>query len=308
MSFETILILLQKSLGDKYRFLTYNISMARKIRKDRVLIIVLMTLVFTIAILILINTILNIFIKEGSKPLAIDYNYKIKDDLLDLPKTVIDDDHISGDMYKSYEDEIYTSRLGLDVSSHQKKIDWSKVKAAGIDFVYIRCGYRGYQSGLLNTDEMFYEHYKGAKEAGLDVGVYFFSHAIDTDEAIEEAYYTYELIKDLDIDLEVVYDLEDIDYDTSRLEDVTSATRTDCAIAFASKIEELGYKPMIYTNLYWTETHYDLEKIMNYPLWYAQYSDTPDFPYYYTLWQYTDSAKIDGIDVLSDLNLMLVKK
>ena len=118
----------------------------------------------------------------------------------------------------------------------------------------------------------------------------------------------YELIKDLDIDLEVVYDLEDIDYDESRLEGVSSDTRTDCAMAFSSKIQELGYDPMIYTNLYWAEIHYDLEKVMNYPIWFAQYSDTPDFPYYFTLWQYTNSALFDGVDVQTDINLRLVKK
>ncbi len=287
----------------------YNKVMARRVKKKYILVIAIMTLVFTISILLVLNVLLtNILNKEEDEKLIIDYRYELKDDLLDLPLSAIDPSSISGDMFKTYEDDTYTSELGIDVSSHQKDIDWDKVKEAGIEFVYIRCGYRGYQTGLLNTDEMFYDHYNGAKEAGLKVGVYFFSHAINIDEAIEEAYYTYELIKDLDIDLEVVYDLEDIDYDESRLEGVSSDTRTDCAMAFSSKIQELGYDPMIYTNLYWTEVHYDLEKVMNYPIWFAQYSDTPDFPYYFTLWQYTNSALFDGVDVQTDINLRLVKK
>ena len=287
----------------------YNKVMARRVKKKYILVIAIMTLVFTISTLLVLNVLLtNILNKEEDEKLVIDYRYELKDDLLDLPLSDIDPSSISGDMFKTYEDDTYTSELGIDVSSHQKDIDWDKVKEAGIEFVYIRCGYRGYQTGLLNTDEMFYDHYNGAKEAGLKVGVYFFSHAINIDEAIEEAYYTYELIKDLDIDLEVVYDLEDIDYDESRLEGVSSDTRTDCAMAFSSKIEELGYDPMIYTNLYWTEVHYDLEKVMNYPIWFAQYSGTPDFPYYFTLWQYTNSALFDGVDVQTDINLRLVKK
>ena len=287
----------------------YNKVMARRVKKKYILVITIMTLIFTISILLVLNVLLtNILNKEEDEKLVIDYRYELKDDLLDLPLSAIDPSSISGDMFKTYEDDTYTSELGIDVSSHQKDIDWDKVKEAGIEFVYIRCGYRGYQTGLLNTDEMFYDHYNGAKEAGLKVGVYFFSHAINIDEAIEEAYYTYELIKDLDIDLEVVYDLEDIDYDESRLEGVSSDTRTDCAMAFSSKIQELGYDPMIYTNLYWTEIHYDLEKVMNYPIWFAQYSDTPDFPYYFTLWQYTNSALFDGVDVQTDINLRLVKK
>ena len=283
--------------------------MAKRVKKKYILVIAMMTLVFTIAVLLVINALLSQLLnRTKDEKLIIDYRYEVKDDLLDLPLSVIDPDKISGDTFKSYEDDTYTSILGIDVSSHQKDIDWQKVKDAGIEFVYIRCGYRGYQSGLLNTDDMFYEHYNGAKEAGLEVGVYFFSHAVNIDEAIEEAYYTYELIKDLDIDLEVVYDLEDIDYDESRLENVSSSTRTDCAMAFASKIEELGYDPMIYTNLYWSEVHYDLEKIMNYPIWYAQYSDVPDFPYYFTLWQYTNTAIFDGVDVETDINLRLLEK
>ncbi len=283
--------------------------MAKRVKKKYILVIAMMTLVFTIAVLLVINALLSQLLnRTKDEKLIIDYRYEVKDDLLDLPLSVIDPDKISGDTFKSYEDDTYTSILGIDVSSHQKDIDWQKVKDAGIEFVYIRCGYRGYQSGLLNTDDMFYEHYNGAKEAGLEVGVYFFSHAVNIDEAIEEAYYTYELIKDLDIDLEVVYDLEDIDYDESRLENVSSSTRTDCAMAFASKIEELGYDPMIYANLYWSEVHYDLEKIMNYPIWYAQYSDVPDFPYYFTLWQYTNTAIFDGVDVETDINLRLLEK
>ena len=79
-------------------------------------------------------------------------------------------------------------------------------------------------------------------------------------------------------------------------------------MAFASKIEEFGYKPMIYTNLEWANYHYDLKQIMNYDIWYAQYNDEPDFPYHYTIWQYTDKGAIYGIEVETDVNMMLVKK
>ena len=282
----------------------------RRLRKDRLLILVAITLVFTIALLIAINTLIEI-ISSGEKDekIAINYDVEPQDDLLDLPLSIIDSNHLyyEGD-FLYYEDAEYTSLLGIDVSSHQEEVDWQAVKDAGISFVYIRCGYRGYQSGILNADSLFYDHYKGAKEVGLDVGVYFFSHAINTEEAIEEAYFTYEMIKDLDIDLEVVYDLEDISYDESRLDSVNPEVYTENAMALAYKIKEFGYKPMIYTNLYWATEHYDLEQIMNYPLWYAQYNNEADFPYLYKLWQYTDSGEVAGIDVPTDLNIMLVEK
>ena len=273
----------------------------RKLNKKNLAIVIFTTVMFTIAILVIINALLDIFIRHN-------YNYENKDNLLNLPKTVIRNEYINGDNFKYYEDDKYTSRLGIDVSAHQKDIDFNKVKNDGISFVFIRLGYRGYSEGHLNLDETFLDNYHKAKEAGLDVGVYFFSHAIDEKEAIDEAYFVRDNIKGLELDLPIVYDLEDIDYDTSRLVDVSGEQRTKNAMAFAAKIEEFGYKPMIYTNLDWTINHYDLEQIMNYDIWYAQYSDYPDFKYYYEIWQYTDSGRVNGIDVPVDINMMLVEK
>ncbi len=275
------------------------------VQQRRMYLIIMLAIVSTIALLVMINAIINAL---RSNEIVIDYNYSTPDDLLDLPLTIIDSEYLEGDMFKTYETDEYTSSLGIDVSSHQSSIDWKLVAEAGIEFVYIRVGYRGYQSGELNLDSMFYEHYEGAREAGLEIGVYFFSQATSVEEAIEEAYFVYSIIKDLDIDLEVVYDLEEITDDVSRLEGVSAEVRTACAIAFSSKIEELGYSPMIYTNLYWTENYYDLMQIMNYPIWYAQYNDTPDLPYYFRIWQYTDSGEVPGIEEYVDINIRIEDK
>ena len=275
------------------------------LRQRRMYLIIILTIIFSIAVLLMVNAIINALKDE---PIVIDYEYTTPDDLLDLPLSIIDPEYLEGDMFKTYDTDEYTSSLGIDVSSHQSSIDWEMVSDAGIEFVYIRVGYRGYQSGLLNLDTMFYEHYEGAKAAGLEVGVYFFSQAISAEEAIEEAYFVYSIIKDLDIDLEVVYDLEEISDDVSRIVDVSAEVRTECAIAFASKIEELGFSSMIYTNLFWTIHYYDLMQIMNYPIWYAQYSDAPDLPYYFRLWQYTDSGVVFGIEELVDINIRIEDK
>lgn len=273
----------------------------RKVNKKNLAITVVITLVFTVTILVIINAIMNMMLKH-------DYNYEHVDNLLNLPKTLINNDYLYKDEYMHYEDDEYYSITGIDISSHQKDIDFNKVKEAGISFVYIRCGYRGYSEGIIHEDSYFKKNYDAAKAAGLDVGVYFFSQAIDEKEAIDEAYFVKDMLKGLDIDLAVVYDLESIDYDESRIDELEITEKTSCAVAFASKIEEFGYQPMIYTNLEWANYHYDLKQIMNYDIWYAQYNDEPDFPYQYKIWQYTDKGTIYGIDVETDINMMLVKK
>ncbi len=275
-------------------------------QERRMYLVIILTIIFTIAVLVMVNALIGAIIDRDT--IVIDYNYETPDDLLDLPLSIIDPEYLDGDMFKTYETDEYTSSLGIDVSSHQTAIDWDQVVEAGIEFVYIRVGYRGYQTGELNIDQMFNEHYEGAKAAGLEVGVYFFSQATSVEEAIEEAYFVYSIIRYLDIDLEVVYDLEDVTDADSRIEDVSAEVRTACAIAFASKIEELGYAPMIYTNLYWAENYYDLLQIMNYPLWYAQYNDTPDLPYYFRIWQYTETGVIPGITELVDIDIRIEDK
>lgn len=273
----------------------------RKIKVFNLLVVITITLTFIVAIALTTTALYNSFFKH-------DYTVNQKDDLLDLPLNVVKSEYIKGDTFKSYEDDKYTSLLGIDVSSHQSDIDWKKVKDQGIEFAFIRCGYRGYEGGSLFKDKYFMKNYEGAKANGIKVGVYFFSQATSVKEAIDEAYFTKEMIEDLEIDLPVVYDLEDIDYAESRMKNTSKEERTAHAMAFASKISDFGYQPMIYTNLEWSKNYFELEQIYNYPIWYAQYNDEPDIEYYFDIWQYTDKAMIDGVDVPVDLNIMLMRK
>lgn len=237
-----------------------------------------------------------------------DYNVNIKDPIDNLPLSFLDTTKLSGDEFKVYEDDNYTSTLGIDVSMHQKAINWHEVKESGITFAYIRCGYRGYQGGKLYEDPTFKENIEGAKEAGLKVGVYFFSQAVNEQEAIDEAYFTRDLIKNYELDLPVVYDLEDIDYDISRIQKISNSARTKHALTYCAKMEEFGYQPMIYANIYWLNSVYDINRIMNYPLWIADYDSIPSFEYEFKLWQYSEDAKIEGIEKPVDINLMLLPK
>lgn len=195
---------------------------------------------------------------------------------------------------------------GVDVSSHQKDIDWVKVKAAGIDFAIIRVGFRGYGTGAIVLDEYFTKNIEGALSAGLDVGVYFFSQALNEEEAIEEANVVLEQIKNYNITYPVVYDAEDISGDTARTDGLLGAQITSNCIAFCEKVKEAGYTPMIYANKRWFLTRLDLTRLTDYDLWHAAYVDAPDTPYMYTMWQYSSTGTVDGISGPVDLNVSFV--
>ena len=195
--------------------------------------------------------------------------------------------------------------LGVDVSYHQGVIDWEQVAGDGIDFAMIRAGGRYYGSGVLFEDSQFRSNLQGAMEAGLDTGVYFFSQAVTVEEAREEARFLLELLREFDFDGPVVFDWENIDYDTARTEGVGSATVTAMANAFCQEVESAGYQAMIYFNRYIAYLIYELAGVADYPFWIAEYGDTPEFYYDYEIWQYTDEGRVAGIDGPADLNIRL---
>ena len=193
---------------------------------------------------------------------------------------------------------------GIDVSYYQGTIDWEKVKASGIEFAIIRVGYRGYgQEGKLVEDKMATKNLKGALKAGLKVGVYFFSQATNTEEALEEADFVLKHIRGYDITMPVVFDWEYIS-EEARTANVDPRTLTDCYLAFCGKIEEAGYTPMAYFNTFQSRKMMYLTELEDYPFWLALYSDRMTFPYRIEMWQYTDSGRVPGIEGNVDINLM----
>lgn len=196
------------------------------------------------------------------------------------------------------------SKVGIDVSSFSGSIDWDKVKASGVDFAMIRIGGRAYgDSGSIYTDDMAVQYITEAKKAGLKVGGYFFSQAINNAEAIEEAEYVKEVLGDIKLDYPVAYDWEIVKDDDARTDSVTANQATQCAKAFCEKIKELGYKPMIYSPSRELYFKYDLTQLADYDIWYCEYSDVPTFYYEFSMWQYSASGNIDGIDGSVDLNV-----
>ena len=196
--------------------------------------------------------------------------------------------------------------LGIDVSKYQGEIDWEQVAAAGIRFAVIRVGGRGYgQSGNLFADEMAQKNYEGAKAAGLQVGAYFFSQAISTEEAIEEAEFALEQIKSWTLDLPVVFDWEYIS-DTARTANMDDRTLTDLNLEYCERMEKEGYQPMIYFNSNQARTLLFLHELEDYPFWLAYYSDRMTYPYRFEMWQYTCTGRVPGIQGDVDINIMLL--
>ena len=214
----------------------------------------------------------------------------------------------------SYLSEEYTYRLGVDVSKYSAEIDWAKVKADGYEFAIIRVGFRGYgNSGQLVEDPYAVSNLKGALEAGLDVGVYFFSQAISEEEAIEEAKFTIEILEKAgvtseDLKMPVVFDPETITDDDARTDDVSGEQFTANALAYLKKIESEGFTGMIYSNMLWEAYQLDLNELSDYPVWYADYEDKPQTPYAFEIWQYSESANVSGIPNLCDVNIQMIKQ
>ena len=207
-----------------------------------------------------------------------------------------------------YEDSsISKTFCGVDISSHQgENVDWEKLKAAGVDFAILRVGYRGYTAGSMNIDTTFKRNVQAATEAGINVGVYFFSQAITAEEAVEEADFVLEIIKDYDISYPVVFDWENISSDTARTTGISSDVVTDCAIAFCERVEDAGYMPMVYFNMTIGYFYYDLGRLEGYDFWFAGYTESPNFYYHFDIWQYTSSGSIDGVNGRTDMNISFV--
>lgn len=210
------------------------------------------------------------------------------------------------DGFRMYSDSYYKSTKGIDVSTFQGKINWEKVKADGVDFAMIRLGYSGSDSGSINMDSRFKENLKGAKAAGIKVGVYFFSQAITTDEAVNEAKYVVRHIRRQGITYPVAYDMEHMEND--RISQLTDKQRTQITDAFCTIIQNNGFTPMVYGNQKWLLHEVDLSYLTKYNTWLAHYSTSTAYPYAYKMWQYSNEGKVSGISNHVDLNVCYIKK
>lgn len=212
------------------------------------------------------------------------------------------------DKYKPFN---YDICYGIDVSRHNGHIDWQKVKDAGMEFAFIRIVYRGYGSkGTLLQDELAIENLKNAKAAGIKIGAYVFSQSLNESETLEEAEFAVKILNDnnITLDLPLTYDPETIRTDIARTDYTTGETFTNNTIVFCEYVKSKGFTPAIYSNMVWEDYYFDMSKLKNYDIWYADYEDFPQTPYRYTYWQFSEKGKVSGITDgggYVDLNIMI---
>lgn len=213
--------------------------------------------------------------------------------------------------------------FGIDVSYHNGNINWAKVKAAGVDYAFIRVGNRGYETGKLCIDSKYKEYIRGAKANGVKVGVYFFSQATTEAEALEEASLTLDLIKGYKLDLPVVFDWEtSAGYRT--YSGISRKKLTNIISVYMDTVEKYGYEAMLYmckddyinridtttiTSKYktWVAWYFKEYSSNNYKSNFFKYGDLmPDMTFDYNVWQYSSKGRVDGIERLTDLNVMIL--
>lgn len=194
--------------------------------------------------------------------------------------------------------------LGIDVSTYQGNINWKAVKESGVQFAIIRVGYRGWGTGAVVKDAWFDNNIKGASANGIDVGLYYFSQAINATEAVEEASTCIALAKGYKIKYPIFIDTETSGGKGSgRADNLTVAQRTEVCIAFCETIKSGGYKAGVYTNKHWFETKLNTAQLNKYIIWLAQYNDKVTYKGKYDIWQYTKSGSVAGINGNVDMNL-----
>ncbi len=201
-----------------------------------------------------------------------------------------------------------TSYVGVDISKHTGKIYFPSLKAAGVDYVMIRLGSRGYSTGQITLDENFKENIEGAIEAQLDVGIYFYSQAISQDEAVQEANFVVQNLEPYrtHVKYPVAFNMGFVSNDKSRIEGLSREDKTAVTVSFLDAVRAAGYVPMVYGDKEWLLKEVDLAKLQDYDVWLSQEEEIPDYPYRYAMWQYNTDGVLNGIDGGADLNICFV--
>lgn len=201
-----------------------------------------------------------------------------------------------------------TSYVGVDISKHTGEVSFSRLKAAGVDYVMIRLGSRGYSTGQITLDENFKENIEGAIEAQLDVGIYFYSQAISQDEAVQEANFVVQNLEPYrgKVKYPVAFNMGFVSNDQSRIEGLSRDDKTAVSVSFLDAVRAAGYVPMVYGDKEWLIKEVDLTKLQNYDVWLSQEEEIPDYPYRYAMWQYNTDGVLNGIDGGADLNICFV--
>ena len=193
-------------------------------------------------------------------------------------------------------------KVGIDVSVWNGSIDWSKVKAAGVDYAVLRCGYGSDYAS--QDDTRFLEYARGAQNAGIALGVYLYSYADSVAKAKSEAAHTLRLLRQAglapkDVPYAVYLDLEE-----PSLQSASNRTLlANMATAYCTEIAKAGYTPGVYANLYWWNTYLTSPVFNQWKRWVAQYNYSCWYSGSYAMWQCKSTGRVAGISGNVDMNL-----
>ena len=198
------------------------------------------------------------------------------------------------------------SHVGIDLSYHNQKVDWDALESSPVEFVMLRCGYRGTTEGGLIEDEKFREYAEEALSRGYKLGVYFFSQAISEPEAIAEADFVIDIINEYDISYPVAFDTELSEDSRVEEAELSKEEQTNICIAFLERIKKAGYYPMVYASENWFRRRLEVDRLSEYDFWAPQYLEQNDFLYDFTIWQYTENGAAPGVEGACDIDISLV--
>ena len=200
------------------------------------------------------------------------------------------------------------SYVGVDLSKQNGDVNFNSMKAAGVDYVMIRLGGRGYSTGQISLDENFKKNIEGAAAAGLDIGVYFYSQAISQEEAIQEVNFVIQNLEPYraNVKYPIAFDMEFVANDTGRIDSLTKDEKTNIATSFLESVKAAGYVPMIYGDKEWLIKEIDLARLQSYDVWLVQEQELPDYPYQFTMWQYSTEGVVNGVSGDANLNISFV--
>ena len=199
-----------------------------------------------------------------------------------------------------------TDEIGIDVSAYQNNINWNAVKAAGINYAVIRLGIRGSETARLVTDSYFHQNIKNAQAAGIRVGVYFVTQAINAEEAAEEARYCLGVLGNYTLQLPVFLDVEGSH--GGRGDKIDRETRTLVCKTFCQTITNAGRTAGVYSSLNWFRNNIDMKQLTEYSIWNAQYADKRSWnETRVDMWQFHSQGSVPGINGRVDMNRIYVK-
>lgn len=205
-----------------------------------------------------------------------------------------------------YSDGKVVSYLGMCVDKYDDYVDFNAARNDGIDFVMLRVGARGYGTGSITLDEYYADNLARASQAGLDIGLYFTSQAVTAEEAAEEAVALVSAIADYRVTYPLAIDIGFVSNDTSRIEKLTKTEKTAIIRTFADAIKAAGYTPAIHADKEFLIKEIDLSKFTDVDIWLDNPGDLPDYPYAFTMWEYSDNASVDGVSGYSDLTISFI--